>query len=144
MYCPECKTSNKKTANFCRNCGVKLHAELTCPNCNLSDVEDDGSDFLQYSCNVCGYNWGYDGTVCPNCESDEVVNKDIPPLQYCCNKCGHKWDDEDDEEDGTDNEAAQESINTIVQSQNQTSNDSDGCLWISIIIIVIAFIIAFC
>lgn len=83
----------------------------SCPNCSSDDVEDDGSDYLQYTCNDCGHNWGHDDTVeCPECGSDDVENDGTDNLQYECNTCGHMWgddeyDDNDDEYEGdTDNE----------------------------------------
>ena len=88
----------------------------SCPNCNSDDVEDDGSDYLQYTCNDCGHNWGHDDTVeCPECGSDDVENDGTDNLQYECNTCGHMWGDDeyddnedeyeyDDNEDDTDDE----------------------------------------
>lgn len=81
---------------------------LSCPNCSSDDVDDDGSDYLQYTCNDCGHNWGHDDTVeCPECGSDDVENDGTDNLQYKCNACDHMWgedevDDNDNEEDYDD------------------------------------------
>lgn len=32
----------------------------SCPECGSDDVDDDGSGYLQYTCNDCGHNWGDD------------------------------------------------------------------------------------
>lgn len=67
----------------------------SCPICGCSIVEDDGSDFLQYTCSSCGHNWGHDDTVeCPVCGSDDIENDGYGYLQYTCNNCGHNWGDE--------------------------------------------------
>lgn len=80
----------------------------SCPKCGSDDVDDDGSDYLQYMCNDCGHNWGHDDTVeCPECGSNDVENDGTYNLQYECNNCGHNWGDEDKDEeyddDDTDN-----------------------------------------
>ena len=130
--CPYCNSSNfdfldLDTAPICKKCG-KAYDELEkngiidkkgtniedpiCPNCSSDDVTDDGSDYLQYTCNDCGHNWGHDDTVeCPECGSDDVENDGTDNLQYECNACGHMWgqdelydnDDEEDYDDDTDN-----------------------------------------
>ncbi len=46
MICPECQTSNRQGANFCRRCGRLLVDH--CPNCRISLLPD--SDF----CDGCG------------------------------------------------------------------------------------------
>ena len=72
---------------------------LSCPNCSSDDVDDDGSDYLQYTCNDCGHNWGHDDTVeCPECGSDDVENDGTDNLQYKCNACGEIWGDCEDDE----------------------------------------------
>lgn len=77
----------------------------SCPECGSDDVDDDGSDYLQYTCNDCGHNWGhYDTVECPECGSDDVENDGTDYMQYECNACGHIWGDDevydnDDEED---------------------------------------------
>ena len=71
-----------------------------CPSCSSHDVDDDGSNYLQYTCNDCGHNWGHDDTVeCPECGSDDVENDGTDYLQYECNACGHVWGGDEDEED---------------------------------------------
>ena len=79
---------------------------LSCPNCSSDDVDDDGSDYLQYTCNDCGHNWGHDDTVeCPECGSDDVENDGTDNMQYKCNACGEIWGDcEDDEVYDNDDE----------------------------------------
>lgn len=67
----------------------------SCPKCGCSIVEDDGSDYLQYTCCSCKHNWGHDDTVeCPVCGSDDIENDGYDYLQYTCNNCGHNWGDE--------------------------------------------------
>ena len=121
--CPYCNSNNWGLKDngageflipFCEDCGRTYWAAdeesevrdnddeidaLVCPNCNSDDIEDDGSCFLQYTCNDCGHNWGHDDTVeCPECGSDDVENDGFDYQQYLCNDCGHNWgDDEDDE-----------------------------------------------
>lgn len=71
----------------------------SCPECGSDDVDDDGSDYLQYTCNDCGHNWGHDDTVeCPECGSNDVENDGTDNLQYECNDCGHIWGDDDEDE----------------------------------------------
>lgn len=73
--------------------------ENSCPKCNSHNIEDDGTDYLQYTCNECGHNWGHDDTVeCPECGSDDIENDGTDYLQYECNNCGHVWGDEDVQE----------------------------------------------
>lgn len=68
----------------------------SCPMCGCSIVEDDGSDYLQYTCCSCKHNWGHDDTVeCPVCGSDDIENDGDDYLQYTCNICGHNWGDEE-------------------------------------------------
>lgn len=72
-----------------------------CPNCGSYDVDDDYSDYLQYTCNKCGHNWGHDDTVeCPECGSNDVENDGTDYQQYTCNDCGHVWGDDEDEYSG--------------------------------------------
>ena len=67
----------------------------SCPKCGCGIVEDDGSDYLQYTCSSCGHNWGHDDTVeCPVCGSDDIENDGYDYMQYTCNNCGHNWGDE--------------------------------------------------
>ena len=132
--CPHCKSNNfalrKMNAemhiSYCSDCNEyylpfpidesedkEEDIEVpSCPNCGSDDVEDDGSDYLQYTCNDCGHNWGHDDTVeCPECGSDDVENDGTDNMQYECNACGHIWgddevydnDDEEDYDDDTDN-----------------------------------------
>ena len=76
---------------------------LNCPNCGSYDVDYDGSDYLQYTCNECYHNWGHDETVeCPECGSDDVENDGTDSMQYKCNACGKMWGDNEDVDD-TDN-----------------------------------------
>ena len=84
---------------------VEENETPSCPNCYSDDVNDDGSDYLQYTCNDCGHNWGHDDTVeCPECGSDDVENDGTDYLQYTCNDCGHNWGDDEDEDDFDDDE----------------------------------------
>ena len=123
--CPHCKSNNfvlrKMNAemhiSYCSDCNEyylpfpidesendEEDLELpNCPNCGSDDVDDDGSDYLQYTCNDCGHNWGhYDTVECPECGSDDVENDGTDNMQYECNACGHIWGDNDDEEDYDD------------------------------------------
>ena len=123
--CPYCNSSNfdfldLDTAPTCKKCGKAydevekngiIHKKETniedpiCPNCSSNDVNDDGSDYLQYTCNDCGHNWGHDDTVeCPECGSDDVENDGTDNMQYECNACGHLWGDCEDEDDFDDDE----------------------------------------
>lgn len=94
-----------------------------CPNCSSDDVDDDGSDYLQYTCNDCGHNWGHDDTVeCPECGSDDVENDGTDYLQYECNACGHNWgDDEDSENEEYDNDVEDEYDDDTDNTGNQMS-----------------------
>ncbi len=112
--CPHCKSNNfvlrKMNAemhiSYCSDCNEyylpfpidesendEEDLELpNCPNCGSDDVDDDGSDYLQYTCNDCGHNWGhYDTVECPECGSDDVENDGTDNMQYECNACGHIW-----------------------------------------------------
>ena len=72
---------------------------LSCPKCGSDNIEDDGTDYLQYTCKECGHNWGHDDTEeCPECGSDDIENDGTDYLQYECNNCGHVWGDEDVQE----------------------------------------------
>ena len=99
-YCTDC---DKSYLPFEVESGldeVEENETPSCPNCSSDDVDDDGSDYLQYTCNGCGHNWGHDDTVvCPECGSDDVENDGTDNLQYECNACGHMWGGCDDEED---------------------------------------------
>ena len=130
--CPHCKSNNfalrKMNAemhiSYCSDCNEYYLPFLidesedkeedievpSCPNCGSDDVDDDGSDFLQYTCNDCGHNWGHDDTVvCPECGSDNVENDGTDNLQYKCNICGHMWgNDEDEENEEYDNDVEEE------------------------------------
>ena len=109
----QCK--NKKCSHEWTLIPKEIEKEIgtpNCPNCSSDDVDDDGSDYLQYTCNDCGHNWGHDDTVeCPECGSDDVENDGTDNMQYECNACGHIWgddeiydtDDEEDYDDDTDN-----------------------------------------
>ena len=78
--------------------------ENSCPKCNSHNIEDDGTDYLQYTCNECGHNWGHDNTVeCPECGSDDIDNDGTDYLQYECNNCGHIWGDDESDDDDQDN-----------------------------------------
>lgn len=66
-----------------------------CPVCGSDDIEDDGSDYLQYTCSSCGHIWGHvDDVECPECGSYDVEDDGYDYLQYHCNNCGHNWGDE--------------------------------------------------
>lgn len=90
--------------------------DLECPECGSDDVEDDGSNCVQYRCNDCGYIWGDEEDdvndeeedeedeeenknemFCPECGSDDITDDGSNYLQYECNDCGHIWGDDDDE-----------------------------------------------
>lgn len=78
--------------------------ENSCPKCNSHNIEDDGTDYLQYTCNECGHNWGHDNTVeCPECGSDDIDKDGTDYLQYECNNCGHIWGDDESDDDDQDN-----------------------------------------
>lgn len=99
-----------------------------CPNCSSDDVDDDGSDYLQYTCNDCGHNWGHDDTVeCPECGSDDVENDGTDNLQYECNMCGHMWgSDEDSENEYYDNDVEDEYNDDTDNAGNQMSEYYDA------------------
>lgn len=117
LYCDSNKFRFKnykdsKAIPICKNCGKPYYPELlenyddrdtntpNCPNCSSDEVDDDGSDYLQYTCNDCGHNWGHDNTVeCPECGSNDVENDGTDNLQFECNDCGHVWGDDDDDDD---------------------------------------------
>lgn len=96
----QCK--NKKCSHEWTLIPKEIENEIgtpNCPNCSSDDVDDDGSDYLQYTCNDCGHNWGHDDTVeCPECGSDDVENDGTDNLQYKCNACGEIWGDCEDDE----------------------------------------------
>ena len=96
---------------------------LSCPNCSSDDVDDDGSDYLQYTCNDCGYIWGHDDTVeCPECGSDDVENDGTDNMQYKCNACGHMWGEgEDPENEEYDNDEEYEYDDDTDNAGNQMS-----------------------
>ena len=102
----QCK--NKKCSHEWTLIPKEIENEIVtpnCPNCSSDDVDDDGSVYLQYTCNDCGHNWGHDDTVeCPECGSDDVENDGTDYLQYTCNDCGHNWGDDEDEDDFDDDE----------------------------------------
>ena len=126
--CPYCNSSNfafrkinaEMHISYCTDCDesylpfkveseeldeVEENETPSCPNCSSNDVDDDGSDFLQYTCNDCGHNWGHDDTVeCPVCGSDDVENNGTDYLQYTCNDCGQNWGEYEDEDDFDDDE----------------------------------------
>lgn len=120
--CPHCKSNNFALRkmntgmhiSYCSDCNEYYFPipidvlendeddlELpNCPNCGSDDVDDDGSDYLQYTCNDCGHNWGhYDTVECPECGSDDVENDGTDNMQYECNACGHIWGGCDDDYD---------------------------------------------
>lgn len=89
---------------------------IECPECGSDDVEDDGSNCIQYKCNDCGHIWGDEEDdvndekededdeeeseneiFCPECGSDDITDDGSNYLQYECNDCGHIWGDDDDE-----------------------------------------------
>ena len=162
--CPHCKSNNfalrKMNAemhiSYCSDCNEYYlpfpidesendedDLELpNCPNCGSDDVDDDGSDYLQYTCNDCGHNWGHDDTVeCPQCGSDDVENDGTDNLQYKCNACGHMWgdceddDDFDDDNDDTDNAGNQMSeyyyaLNIIVGKTTKSEILKEGGIFV--------------
>lgn len=85
--------------------------ELSCPKCDSTDVEDDGTDYLQYKCNECGNIWGHnDDATCPECGSNDIEDDGTGYLQYECNNCGHVWGDEVD----TDEDAIFSKVRSII------------------------------
>lgn len=162
--CPHCKSNNfalrKMNAemhiSYCSDCNEYYlpfpidesendedDLELpNCPNCGSDDVDDDGFDYLQYTCNDCGHNWGHDDTVeCPECGSDDVENDGTDNLQYECNACGHIWgdceddDDFDDDNDDTDNAGNQMSeyyyaLNIIVGKTTKSEILKEGGIFV--------------
>lgn len=75
------------------------------PSCYSDNVSDDGSDYLQYTCQDCGHNWGHDDTLtCPECGSDNIENDGTDCYPYECNACGHMWGEEEDDNDEEDND----------------------------------------
>lgn len=118
--CPECNMGwLPQDAKFCPACGCELEREgsyedddetidelLSCPNCESENIIDDGSGFLQYTCEDCGYNWGNrDDVTCPKCSSDDIWDDGNRfENQLTCNHCGHEWDEEDDNEEVVGNE----------------------------------------
>ena len=109
-----------ETAPICKKCG-KAYDELEkngiidkketniedpiCPNCSSDDVTDDGSDYLQYTCNACGHMWG----------QDEVYDND----------------DEEDYDDDTDNAGNKmseyiESLGVIINKSTKSDVERMG------------------
>lgn len=87
---------------------------FSCPKCGSDNIEDDGTDYLQYICKECGHNWGHDDTEeCPECGSDDIENDGTNYIQYECNNCGHIWGDEGDDDD-EDNDAIFQILCSIV------------------------------
>lgn len=144
--CPYCNSSNfalrkinaEMHISYCTDCDksylpfeveseeldeVEENETPSCPNCSSNDVDDDGSDYLQYTCNDCGHNWGHDDTVeCPECGSDDIENDGTDNLQYECNMCGHMWgDDEDSENEEYDNDVEDEYNDDTDNAGNQMS-----------------------
>lgn len=120
----QCK--NKKCSHEWTLIPKEIENEIVtpnCPNCSSDDVDDDGSDYLQYTCNDCGHNWGHDDTVeCPECGSDDVENDGTDYLQYKCNACGHMWGDgEDPENEEYDNDEEYEYDDDTDNAGNQMS-----------------------
>ncbi|HEY32831.1 MAG TPA: zinc ribbon domain-containing protein [Dehalococcoidia bacterium] len=48
MKCPKCQTENREGAEFCKECGEPLQAELICSQCGHVNTQD--SKF----CDKCG------------------------------------------------------------------------------------------
>lgn len=144
--CPYCNSSNfafrkinaEMHISYCTDCDesylpFKVESEeldeaedeetLSCPNCSSDDVDDDGSDYFQYTCNDCGHNWGHDDTVeCPECGSDDVENDGTDNMQYKCNACGHMWGEgEDPENEEYDNDEEYEYDDDTDNAGNQMS-----------------------
>lgn len=85
--------------------------ELSCPKCGSTDVEDDGTNYLQYWCNECENIWGHDDKItCPECGSNDIEDDGTDYLQYECNNCGHVWGDEED----TDEDAIFSKVRSII------------------------------
>lgn len=139
--CPNCGSTHFKIGpesepcwlelqcNSCNNTYDPLEIELEknslCPKCGSKDIEDDGSDYLQFKCNECGNVWGNDideepedddnedndeEIICPECGSDDCEDDGSGYMQYECNDCGHVWgDDSDDYENDPSDEDDDES-----------------------------------
>lgn len=69
--CPHCKSNNLMLLEHfnsdeikmkCMDCGLLLIDGLgiECPECRSENIKDDGSSYLQYTCKICGHNWGGD------------------------------------------------------------------------------------
>ena len=100
--CPFCHSNHIGISNrnfgiiifTCEDCGRRYGDTPICPSCDSEDVYDDGSNYLQYTCNECGHNWGHDDTLeCPECGSNDIENDGTDYLQYKCNECGKIWGD---------------------------------------------------
>lgn len=53
---------------------------LVCPNCGSDDFEDDGSGYVQYTCNRCGHIWGDDNEDEEDCDevNDDELHRFFP------------------------------------------------------------------
>jgi len=80
---------------FCPDCG----APLVCPKCESSDIEDDGSGYLQYSCNSCEHVWGDDND---NYDEDDDIDGiyDIEDSEEMTFDYGNAWSSLDDIRNG--------------------------------------------
>lgn len=124
--CPHCKSNNLMLLEHfnsdeikmkCMDCGLLLIDGLgiECPECRSENIKDDGSSYLQYTCNICGHNWGHDDTVkCPECGSGDITNDGTDYMQYECNACGFTWGG--DEEYDSDRDNAGHSISDFFDS----------------------------
>lgn len=117
---------------FCPTCGCKLEDNIQdidsedeesydneyddtpcCPECGSDDVTDDGSDFLQYTCNDCGREWGNrDDIECPECGSEDILDDGSGYIQYECYDCGHVWGDSNEDEDDDENDEDEDDDDT--------------------------------
>ena len=116
-YCVDC---NKY---YFPNCEEDDDKEVPiCPNCSSDNVEDDGSDYLQYECNDCGHNWGHDDTLeCPKCGSNDIENDGTDICPYECNACGHIWGEDEDFENDEYNDVEDEFDDDTDNAGNQMS-----------------------
>lgn len=132
--CPTCgsthfkigsESSRKDLKLQCNSCNMTydqfeiwLEKKFLCPKCGSEDIEDDGSDYLQFKCNECGNVWGNDideepedddnedndeEIICPECGSDDCEDDGSGYMQYECNDCGHVWGDEEEDADDEEN-----------------------------------------
>lgn len=104
--CPRCNSDNLMLLDHfdsssikmkCKECEILLLDSIVveCPECCSENIKDDGSNYLQYTCNDCGHNWGHDDTIeCPECGSNDVENDGTDNMQYECKVCGHMWGDD--------------------------------------------------